>query len=177
MKRLVFVLMLFLSLAMMCEAQGKWQRVKLEGDKVEGIEPTINYRYSDGNITLYVCFDQKFFTLIHYDNVTWKTSTASIDGMNCQYVTPIIATFDKSQKRTHYFNAIVGAVMNGGMMFHTSNVGQEDNEQESINKLLNYIINDEGSIVLRFIDKKNNKNVDYEFQTIKSLGYEDTVNN
>ena len=85
-----------------------------------------------------------------------------------------VATFDLKNNRTGYWDNIVAmrAPDKSSMILHEMTQIIGDN---NFSKIWDYLMTSSGSVVFRLMGK-NKGYVDYEIETIKTLGYENTIN-
>ena len=86
-----------------------------------------------------------------------------------------IATFDLKGNRTGYYPDVIAILFQDHSGLYICDVG-ELNKINIQSIISNYLINKSGSVIFRLKNCAGEK-LDIEVKTIKTLGYEDTINN
>ena len=171
----VLLLFLMMLLAEICHADNHWIKMEAGGDKVEQIPGDIVYNYQDDLVYLNIVTTQKTISLHPINQFGWdyyrqETLTGSADAVKLT-----IATFDLKGNRTGYYPDVIAILFqdhSGFMIYDSANL----NKIKIQSIISDYLINKSGSVVFRL---KNclYEILDIEVKTIKTLGYEDKINN
>ena len=171
----VLLLFLMMLLAGICQADNHWIKMEAGGDKIEQIPPDIVYNYQDDLAYLNIVTTQKTIYLHPINQFGWdhyrqETLTGSADAVKLT-----IATFDLKGNRTGYYPDVIAILSqdhSGFMIYDSANL----NKIKIQSIISDYLINKSGSVIFRL---KNflYETLDIEVKTIKTLGYEDTINN
>ena len=86
-----------------------------------------------------------------------------------------IATFDLKGNRTGYYPDVIAILFQDHSGLYICDLG-ELNKINIQSIISNYLINKSGSVIFRLKNCAGEK-LDIEVKTIKTLGYEDTINN
>lgn len=173
MKRFSFILATFIAFALACEARGLWIKTKTQADKVEQTHGDEIFYYQNDDVEIMMNWNKRsimIIPLVAHDWVfldEWKYRNIFLSELT-------VATFDLKNNRTGYWDNIVAmrAPDKSSMILHEMTQVIGDN---NFSKIWDYLMSSSGSVVFRFMDK-NKGYVDYEIETIKTLGYENTIN-
>ena len=171
----VLLLFLMMLLAVICHADSHWIKMEAGGDKVEQIPGDIVYNYQDDLAYLNIVTTQKTITLHPINQFAWDYHMKETPTISANAVTLTIATSDLKGNRTGYYPDIIAILFPDHSGFMILDVeGLNEIKIQSI--ISDYLINKSGSVVFRL---KNflYETLDIEVKTIKTLGYEDTINN
>ena len=158
--------------AAVCMYGQRWDKTKIEGDKVEQEPPTEAWLYSDENVLLLLMPYRDGFSLYPIKDKVALTRTyaqgTTISGTACT-----IASFDTKQQRTDYWSNVllVEAGEEGNLVCSDKVQPYEENKRCSW-EIFSYMKNKSGSMVFR-LTSENGRYLDYEIRTIKTLGYDD----
>ena len=171
----VLLLFLMMLLAGICHADNHWMKMKTRGDKVEQIPPEVVYSYEDELAQLDILTNKRMIALNPINQFAWdffrgERPTGTVDA-----VMFTIATFDLKGNRTGYYPDIIAILFPDHSGLYICDVG-ELNKINIQSIISNYLINKSGSVIFRLKNCAGEK-LDIEVQTIKTLGYEDTINN
>ena len=171
----VLLLFLMMLLAGICHADNHWMKMKTRGDKVEQIPPEVVYSYEDELAQLDILTNKRMIALNPINQFAWdfyreERPTATVDA-----VMLTIATFDLKGNRTGYYPDIIAILFPDHSGLYICDVG-ELNKMNIQSIISDYLINKSGSVIFRLTDCAGEK-LDIEVKTIKTLGYEDTINN
>ena len=171
----VLLLFLMMLLAGICHADNHWIKMEAGGDKVEQIPGDIVYNYQDDLAHLNIVTTQNAISLQPINKFAWDYYRKETPTISAEAVTLTIATFDLKGNRTGYYPNVIAILLqdhSGLMLFDVE--GLNKIKIQSI--ISDYLINKSGSVVFRL---KNflYETLDIEVKTIKTLGYEDTINN
>ena len=171
----VLLLFLMMLLAGICHADNHWIKMEAGGDKVEQIPGDIVYNYQDDLAHLNIVTTQKAISLHPINQFAWdffrgERPTGTVDA-----VMFTIATFDLKGNRTGYYPDIIAILFPDHSGLYICDVG-ELNKINIQSIISNYLINKSGSVIFRLKNCAGEK-LDIEVKTIKTLGYEDTINN
>ena len=171
----ILLLFLVMLLAGICHADNHWMKMKTRGDKVEQIPPEVVYSYEDELTQLGILTNKRMIALNPINQFAWdfyreERPTATVDA-----VMLTIATFDLKGNRTGYYPDVIAILFqdHSGLYIY---------DMEGLNKMRiqsiisDYLINKSGSVIFRLKNCDGEK-LDIEVKTIKTLGYEDTINN
>ena len=171
----ILLLFLVMLLAGICHADNHWMKMKTRGDKVEQIPPEVVYSYEDELTQLGILTNKRMIALNPINQFAWdfyreERPTATVDA-----VMLTIATFDLKGNRTGYYPDVIAILFqdHSGLYIY---------DMEGLNKMRiqsiisDYLINKSGSVIFRLKNCSGEK-LDIEVKTIKTLGYEDTINN
>ena len=171
----VLLLFLMMLLAGICHADNHWIKMEAGGDKVEQIPGDIVYNYQDDLAHLNIVTTQKAISLHPINPFAWDYYRKETPTISADAVTLTIATFDLKGNRTGYYPNVIAILLqdhSGLMLFDVEGL----NKMNIQSIISNYLINKSGSVVFRL---KNflYETLDIEVKTIKTLGYEDKINN
>ena len=172
----VLLLFLMMLLAGICHADNLgWIKMEAGGDKVEQIPGDIVYNYQDDLAHLNVVTTQKAISLHPINQFAWDYYRKETPTISADAVTLTIATFDLKGNRTGYYPNVIAILLqdhSGLMLFDVEGL----NKMNIQSIISDYLINKSGSVVFRL---KNflYETLDIEIKTIKTLGYEDKINN
>lgn len=173
MKRFVLILMAVVVFALTGEARGLWVKTMTKPDKVEQTHGDEIFYYQNDDVEIMMNRNQRsmmIIPLVAHDWVfldEWKKRNIFLSELT-------VATFDLKNNRTGYWYNIVAmrSPDKSSMILHEMTQVIGDN---NFSKIWDYLMSSSGSVVFRFMDK-NKGYVDYEVETIKTLGYENTIN-
>ena len=173
MKRLIFVLLALVCFAMTGEARGQWIKTRTKADKVEQTHGDEIYYYRNDDVEMIMNWSKNMIIIIPLVAHDWmfmdegRTQNVFLSKLT-------VATFDLKNNRTGYWDNVVAMQSNdkSSMILHEDTQIIADN---NFSKIWNYLMTSSGSVVFRFVDK-NEGYVDFEIETIKTLGYENTIN-
>ena len=172
----VLLLFLMMWLAGICHADNlHWIKMEAGGDKVEQIHPEVVYSYEDELTQLGILTNKRMIALNPINQFAWdffrgERPTGTVDA-----VMFTIATFDLKGNRTGYYPDIIAILFPDHSGLYICDVG-ELNKINIQSIISNYLINKSGSVIFRLKNCSGEK-LDIEVKTIKTLGYEDTINN
>ena len=171
----VFLLFLMMLLAGICHADNHWMKMKTRGDKVEQTPPEVVYNYEDELAQVNIFTNKRMISLHPNNQFAWdffrgERPTGTVDA-----VMFTIATFDLKGNRTGYYPDIIAILFPDHSGLYICDVG-ELNKMNIQSIISDYLINKSGSVIFRLKNCAGEK-LDIEVKTIKTLGYEDTINN
>ena len=171
----VILLFLMILLAGICHADNHWMKMKTQGDKVEQIPPEVVYNYEDELAQLNICTNKRMIALHPINQFAWDFYRDERPMGALDAVMLTIATFDLKGNRTGYYPDIIAFLVqdHSGLYIYDMEGLNKMNIQSIIS---NYLINKSGSVIFRLKNCAGEK-LDIEVKTIKTLGYEDTINN
>ena len=171
----VILLFLMILLAGICHADNHWMKMKTQGDKVEQIPPEVVYNYEDELAQLNICTNKRMIALHPINQFAWDFYRDERPMGALDAVMLTIATFDLKGNRTGYYPDIIAFLVqdHSGLYIYDMEGLNKMNIQSIIS---DYLINKSGSVIFRLKDCAGEK-LDIEVKTIKTLGYEDTINN
>ena len=171
----VLLLFLMMLLAGICHADNHWMKMKTQGDKVEQIPPEVVYNYEDELAQLNICTNKRMIALHPINQFAWDFYRDERPMGALDAVMLTIATFDLKGNRTGYYPDIIAFLVqdHSGLYIYDMEGLNKMNIQSIIS---DYLINKSGSVIFRLKDCAGEK-LDIEVKTIKTLGYEDTINN
>ena len=171
----VILLFLMILLAGICHADNHWMKMKTQGDKVEQIPPEVVYNYEDELAQLNICTNKRMIALHPINQFAWDFYRDERPMGALDAVMLTIATFDLKGNRTGYYPDIIAFLVqdHSGLYIYDMEGLNKMNIQSIIS---DYLINKSGSVIFRLKNGAGEK-LDIEVKTIKTLGYEDTINN
>ena len=171
----VILLFLMILLAGICHADNHWMKMKTQGDKVEQIPPEVVYNYEDELAQLNICTNKRMIALHPINQFAWDFYRDERPMGALDAVMLTIATFDLKGNRTGYYPDIIAFLVqdHSGLYIYDMEGLNKMNIQSIIS---DYLINKSGSVIFRLKNCAGEK-LDIEVKTIKTLGYEDTINN
>lgn len=173
MKRFGFVLATFIVFALACEARGLWIKTRTQADKVEQTHGDEIFYYQNDDVEMLLNWNDRTIMIIPLVAHDWVFLDEG-KNRNIFLSELTVATFDLKNNRTGYWDNIVAmrSPDKSAMILHekTQFIGENN-----FSKIWDYLMSSSGSVVFRFMDK-NKGYVDFEIETIKTLGYENTIN-
>ena len=171
----VILLFLMILLTGICHADNHWMKMKTQGDKVEQIPPEVVYNYEDELAQLNICTNKRMIALHPINQFAWDFYRDERPMGALDAVMLTIATFDLKGNRTGYYPDIIAFLVqdHSGLYIYDMEGLNKMNIQSIIS---DYLINKSGSVIFRLKNGAGEK-LDIEVKTIKTLGYEDTINN
>lgn len=173
MKRLIFVLLALVGFAIAGDAQGMWIKSRTQGDKVEQTNGSDVFYYRDNDVELMINVSKRTIFLVPLIAHDWVFEVEK-KNRNVSLAISTLATFDLKNNRTGYYNNIVAMQSpdHSALIFcdEIQLVGENN-----FGKIWDYLLTSSGSVVFRLQDLYKGY-VDYEIKTIKTLGYENTIN-
>lgn len=155
------------------EARGLWVKTMTKPDKVEQTHGDEIFYYQNDDVEIMMNWNQRSIMIIPLVAHDWVFLD---EGKNRNIFLSefTVATFDLKNNRTGYWDNIVAmrSPDKSAMILHEMTQLIGDN---NFSKIWDYLMTSSGSVVFRFMDK-NKGYVDYEVETIKTLGYENTIN-
>lgn len=172
-KRLIFVLLTLVGIAMTGEARGQWIKTRTQADKVEQTHGDEIFYYQNEDLKMMMNWNKRMIMIIPLVAHDWVFLDEG-KNQNVFLSKLTVATFDLKNNRTGYWDNIVAMQSpdKSAMVLHENIQILGDN---NFNKIWNYLMTSSGSVVFRFMDN-NEGYVDFEIETIKTLGYENTIN-
>ena len=171
----VILLFLMILLAGICHADNHWMKMKTQGDKVEQIPPEVVYSYEDELAQLDILTNKRMIALNPINQFAWDFYRDERPMGALDAVMLTIATFDLKGNRTGYYPDVIAILFQDHSGLYICDVG-ELNKINIQSIISNYLINKSGSVIFRLKNCAGEK-LDIEVKTIKTLGYEDTINN
>ena len=171
--RLIFILLTLVCFAMTGEARGQWIKTRTQADKVEQTHGDDIYCYRNDDVTIMMNWNKHMIMIIPLVAHDWIFLDEG-KNRNIYLSNLTVATFDLKNNRTGYWDNIFAMQSpdKSSMILHEETQIIGDN---NFAKIWNYLMTSSGSVVFRFMDK-NEGYVDFEIETIKTLGYENTIN-
>lgn len=173
MKRFGLILVTVVVFALTCEARGLWVKTRTQADKVEQTLGDEIFYYQNDEVEIMMNCNQRSIMIIPLVAHDWVfLDERKIRNLFLSELT--VATFDLKNNRTGYWDNIVAMLApdKSSMILHEMTQIIGDN---NFSKIWDYLMTSSGSVVFRFMDK-NKGYVDFEVETIKTLGYENTIN-
>ena len=171
----VILLFLMILLAGICHADNHWMKMKTQGDKVEQIPPEVVYNYEDELAQVNIFTNKRMISLHPNNQFAWDFYRDERPMGALDAVMLTIATFDLKGNRTGYYPDVIAILFQDHSGLYICDVG-ELNKINIQSIISNYLINKSGSVIFRLKNCAGEK-LDIEVKTIKTLGYEDTINN
>ena len=173
MKRFGLILAAVVVFAMAGEARGLWVKTMTKADKVEQTHGDEIFYYQNDDVEIMMNWNKRsimIIPLVAHDFVFLEEG--KIQNIFLSKLT--VATFDLKNNRTGYWDNIVAmqSLDKSAMVLHEKTQILGDN---NFPKIWDYLMRSSGSVVFRLMDV-NKGFVDYEIETIKTLGYENTIN-
>ena len=172
----VLLLFLMMLLAGICHADNlHWMKMKTRGDKVEQTPPEVVFNYEDELAQVNIFTNKRMISINPINQFAWdfyreERPTGTLDA-----VMLTIATFDLKGNRTGYYPDVIAILFQDHSGLYICDVG-ELNKMNIQSIISDYLINKSGSVIFRLKNCAGEK-LDIEVKTIKTLGYEDTINN
>ena len=173
MRVLLFFLMLLL--AGISHPDNHWMKMKTRGDKVEQTPPEVVYNYEDELAQVNIFTNKRMISLHPNNQFAWDFYRDERPMGALDAVMLTIATFDLKGNRTGYYPDVIAILFQDHSGLYICDVG-ELNKINIQSIISNYLINKSGSVIFRLKNCAGEK-LDIEVKTIKTLGYEDTINN
>ena len=173
MKRFGLILVALVGFALAGESRGQWFKTRTQADKVEQTLGSEVYYYRNNEVEIFIDQSKRSIAIIPLLHRDWQfLSEALKRNLNMSAMT--VATFDLRDNRTGYYDNLLALQLNDKSTMIFEEPMQVINEN-AFSKILDYLVNSSGSVIFRLRDV-NEGNIDYEVETIKTLGYENTIN-
>ena len=173
MKRFGLILAAIVVFTIAGEARGLWVKTMTKADKVEQTHGDEIFYYQNDDVEIMMNWNKRSIMIIPLVAHDWVfLEEGKIQNIFLSKLT--VATFDLKNNRTGYWDNIIAMQSpdKSAMILHEETQIIGDN---NFPKIWEYLMTSSGSVVFRFMDK-NKGYVDFEIETIKTLGYENTIN-
>lgn len=170
----IFLFFILLNFAMTGEARGMWMKTRTQPDKVEQTFGDDIFYYRNDDVEMILNVSKNMICIIPLDAHDWDF-VAEGENRNIFTTISVVATFDLNNNRTGYWDDVVAmqSLDKSSLVLHEKI--QLISNGENFRKIWDYLLTSSGSVVFRFTDI-NKGFVDYEIETIKTLGYDNAIN-
>lgn len=173
MKRFGLILATIVVFTIAGEARGLWVKTMTKADKVEQTHGDEIFYYQNDDVEIMMNWNKRSIMIIPLVAHDWVfLEEGKIQNIFLSKLT--VATFDLKNNRTGYWDNIVAmqSLDKSAMVLLEETQILGDN---NFPKIWDYLKSSSGSVVFRLMDV-NKGFVDYEIETIKTLGYENAIN-
>lgn len=174
MERFGLILAAFIVFAITGGARGLWVKTRTQPDKVEQTFGDEIYYYRNDDVEVMLNESKRMICIIPLVAHDWDFIAEGINR-NIYTTITVVATFDLKNNRTGYWDDVVAMQSpdKSALLLHEKI--QLISNGENFRKIWDYLLTSSGSVVFRFTDI-NKGFVDYEIETIKTLGYDNEIN-
>ena len=170
----IFVFLMLVNFALAGEARGLWVKTRTQPDKVEQTFGDEIYYYRNDDVEVMLNESKRMICIIPLIAHDWDF-VAEGENRNIYTTISVVATFDLKNNRTGYWDDVVAmqSLDKSSLVLHEKI--QLISNGENFRRIWDYLMTSSGSVVFRFTDI-NKGYVDYEIETIKTLGYDNAIN-